>query len=119
MSRIANIFHTIIGAIAVFVAVNVAKRFAAARDYTNHLVKAKVAPGPWFAYYTGDFMIAHETDTVTSCLVELRDGTFLWATETPEWDREWFGEHLGWEFPERWVPYSALADYGLEPTEMG
>lgn len=114
-----NLIHTLIGAIATFVAVNVAKRYRHLLRDVGVLQPAQLAPGPWYAYYMGDFMVAFETDNVTSAIVNMADGGYLWATATPEWDRDWFEEEMGWEFPERWVPYTDLAARDIPINPLG
>lgn len=114
-----NLIHAIIGAVVAFIAVNVAQRWRAIQTFDGHLSPAEIAPGPWYAYYMGDYMVAFDTDEIHSAIVELKDGTYMWATQTPEWDRDWFEEHLGWEFPEKWVPYTDLAAHNLPATELG
>lgn len=78
------------------------------------LTQPDLKPGAWFCYYLGDYMTQHPGENVVSSSpVELRDGTFMWATNTPEWDRGWFGLR-GHEFPNRWMPYNDLAGLPME-----
>lgn len=69
------------------------------------------APGPWFKRYMNDWMEAFDIDDpgqVTSGIA-IGDLTneYIWATATPEWDRDWF-QNCGWNFPARWVHFEVL-----------
>lgn len=78
-------------------------------------------PGDWFGFYLDDWMEDHDVccaDEVTSGFVVGADtGRWIWVTNTPEWDQEWFDEHGG-EFPDLWVPYAALEDCDGEPGSV-
>lgn len=81
-----------------------------------------IAPGPWFIQYGNDWAAAHGIpqweagERVTSAIIS-GSGGFIWATQTPEWDREWFGKR-NFEFPTRWIPFSALETYWGMPGEV-
>lgn len=70
-------------------------------------------PGAWFMDYSAEygrhFNIKPEEVTKRSAIVEGTQG-FVWCTQTPEYDREWFNKR-GYDFPNRWLPYAALKDY--------
>lgn len=78
-------------------------------------------PGPWFMEYASDwgrhFGVKQDelNDKITSCLTEGTNG-YVFCTETPEWDREWFNKR-GWQFPSRWVAFSILEDYWGTPGQ--
>lgn len=83
------------------------------------LTQPDLTPGAWYCYYLGDYMTEHPGVTqVRSPPVELRNGSFIWATETPEWDRGWF-EKRGWEFPAQWIPYSQLEGMTIPMHSVG
>ncbi|WP_131822701.1 hypothetical protein [Mycobacteroides chelonae] len=85
----------------------------------GELQEPDLTPGAWFCYYLGDYLVAHPNEkTVKSSVVELSTGEFVWATETPEWDRDWF-EARGFNFPERWTLYSSLAGLNVEMKGLG
>lgn len=113
MNAVKKLLHIAVGAAVANVVANLYRRWHADRDFDG-LIEPDITPGPWYAYYMGDFMIAHDTDLVTSAIVELRDGEHIWATQTPEWDRDWFAEHMGWEFPAKWIPFVDLESQDLD-----
>ncbi|OQW34549.1 MAG: hypothetical protein A4E20_11045 [Nitrospira sp. SG-bin2] len=82
--------------------------------WKRRLKKFPLAPGPWFKEYAGDYArqfnipLNEVYEKMTSAVIEGTNG-FIWATETPEWDRDWF-EECGYAFPKRWVPFSILKD---------
>lgn len=83
------------------------------------LKEPDLTPGAWLCYYLGDYLVAHPGEkTVKSSVIELASGEFVWATETPEWDRDWF-EARGFNFPERWTLYSSLAGLNVEMKGLG
>lgn len=73
-------------------------------------------PGPWFDEYMEDWRVAHNIPKneirarQSSGIVKGRNGTFIYATDTPEWDRGWF-ESRGYHFPARWVTFESLRYY--------
>lgn len=79
-----------------------------------------LAPGPWFQAYLYDWMKAHgtldPTDATSGIARGAESGDFIWATATPEWDRDWFHSH-GWHFPAKWVPFYYLATSEGEPGD--
>lgn len=79
-----------------------------------------LAPGPWFQAYLFDWMKAHGTldpnDATSGIAKGAASGDFIWATATPEWDRDWFHAH-GWRFPPKWVPFQYLATSEGEPGD--
>lgn len=108
-----RIGHIILGFAFVAAVTNFVRRWLMG----DELEEIDLTPGPWFAYYMGDFMLAHGTTDITSAIVEGRDG-YVWATNTPEWDQYWFEEH-GWEFPSRWVTYDSLDGFPLHRIDFG
>lgn len=108
----------VVGLAAAILAVGAAAAYA--KDFlTGGLVEADLAPGAWYCYYLGDHMSAFpEQLTVKSAVVQLPDNTWLWATDSPEWDRDWFARY-GWEFPTQWVPFEALKDMNVELGSIG
>lgn len=84
-----------------------------------NLVQPDLKPGPWFCYYLGDYLTAHPgEEVVRSHPVQIRTGSFIWATATPEWDRGWF-EKRGFEFPAKWMPYGELRGLSMDMNPMG
>lgn len=77
----------------------------------NTLPEFNVQPGPWFKKYLNDWMEAFDVDTrraVTSGIVTGQvSGDYIWVTNTPEWDRDWFEEN-GFSFPSKWVRYECM-----------
>jgi hypothetical protein len=85
----------------------------------DDLQQPDLRPGPWYCYYLGDYLTAHPNETVVrSSPLELHDGSFAWATDSPEWDRGWF-EKRGFAFPAQWVPYSQLDGLSIEMRSLG
>lgn len=122
MSKIVN---TIIGAGFAFVAANFAKRWLPGDWFQGieldgiNLSPPDLRPGPWYCYYLGDYLTAHPTENVVhSSPLELTTGVFIWATSTPEWDREWF-EKRGFEFPAQWIPYSEIEGLAIPMRAIG
>jgi hypothetical protein len=78
----------------------------------------KIKPGPWFEYYVRDWMEYHkiyDRDSVTSGIVYgAVSGDYIWATNTPEWDRDWFNMH-GVEYPRKWVLFEVVESFDGEP----
>ncbi|MBV6360476.1 MULTISPECIES: hypothetical protein [Mycobacteroides] len=103
----SRILEWLLGASLVNGARNLRNRWA------TGLTQPDIRPGAWFCYYLGDFLTAHpEVKSVGSMIVEMSNGEFIWATSTPEWDRDWFESH-GWEFPDRWTLYDELPTTGV------
>lgn len=77
-------------------------------------------PGPWFKYYLSDWMEDHgvtETENAKSGIVTgAETGDYIWVTDTPEWDREWFNDK-GFRFPRKWVPFSLMFAVIGEPGD--
>ncbi|MBN7458613.1 hypothetical protein I3U64_00435 [Mycobacteroides abscessus subsp. abscessus] len=89
------------------------------QNFSGELKEPDLTPGAWLCYYMGDYLFAHpEEKTVRSAVIELSNGEFIWATETPEWDRDWF-EDLGFNFPSRWTLYSSLAGTDVQMRGLG
>lgn len=71
-----------------------------------------LTPSGWWLDYAKAWGAAHDVPVevlaakITSAIVEGTNG-IIWATETPEWDRDWFNSR-GYDFPTRWVPHSSL-----------
>jgi len=78
----------------------------------------ELKPGAWFEYYVHDWMAHHKVydrDSITSGIVHGEvTGDYIWATSTPEWDRDWFNMH-GVEYPRKWVPFQFVLDMDGEP----
>lgn len=79
--------------------------------------KFPLKPGSWWLIYASDysayFGIPVDQVIKRSAVIEATHG-YVWATETPSWDRDWFNKH-GFHFPERWLPYGILDGYqGIE-----
>lgn len=95
----------------------IAAHVKAKRDDENWLeiplMEFDLHPGPWFQCYLIDWMVAHnvtDPDKATSGIAKgAESGDYIWATATPEWDRDWFNSH-GWEFPAKWVPFYYLGN---------
>lgn len=108
----------VVGLAAFILAIGSAAAYAK-KYFRGGLVEADLTPGAWYCYYLGDHLTDYPDQTVVrSAIVQLPEGDWLWATDTPEWDRTWFAEY-GWEFPSKWVPYAALADMNLEMGSVG
>lgn len=92
------------------------------KRFFGPLPEFPVQPGPWFGKYARDWARARNIredevyDHITSAVIDGTNG-YIFATETPEWDRGWFNKN-GWEFPRRWIPMSALDDYQGFPGEV-
>lgn len=82
-----------------------------ALSFINFRPAFPVAPGAWFREYTADFIEHFDItqEEMTSAVIEGTHG-YIWTTQTPEWDRDWFERH-GYSFPKRWVPFEILEDY--------
>lgn len=80
-------------------------------EIDDELREFELLPGAWFKVYLSDWMEAHDIDdhSLATSGIARGDETndYIWATETPEWDRDWFNSH-GWTFPRKWVPYHFL-----------
>lgn len=75
---------------------------------SDELVEFELKPGPWYYRYLADYLDAHEGEQyVHSAVVTLPDGKVVWATNTPEYDQEWF-ENYGYEFPAQWIVFDSL-----------
>lgn len=105
MSNVTAIVVGVITGFALAMARDIYRHFKADPDLDG-LVPPIIEPGPWFSYYAEDWA-ALQGEPITSAIIAV-DGRFVWATDTPEWDREWFAVEMGWEFPDEWVPYSSL-----------
>ncbi|ATN94017.1 hypothetical protein J4U01_gp054 [Mycobacterium phage Kumao] len=72
-------------------------------------------PGPWVRDYMADWVANHGlTIPVPAGWVKGKEsGKWLWATNTPEWDRDWFDKR-GWRFPRKWVVYNDLKVYASD-----
>lgn len=111
MNLIKYIGHFILGIVAATGFQTFWKRWHSIESGGDDLVPANVEPGPWFGYYQGDWMAAFGHHDVTSAIVRMPDGSYIWATDTPEWDRDWFADTLGWDFPEKWFPYTDFMNH--------
>lgn len=75
---------------------------------TGELEKFELKPGAWYYHYLGDYLTDHPGEEyVHSAVVQLPGGKVVWATNTPEWDQEWF-EDYGYEFPDQWIVFDSL-----------
>lgn len=75
--------------------------------------KFPLKPGPWYFNYAADYSAnfgipVHQV--INHSAVVGATGGYAWATETPEWDRDWFNRR-GYDFPARWLPYEILDGY--------
>lgn len=76
----------------------------------------EVVPGAWFDEYLEAWRVAHDIPKdeigarLSSGIVKGRNGTYIFVTDTPEWDRGWF-ESRGYHFPTRWVTFESLRYY--------
>jgi hypothetical protein len=112
-----KIISTAVAGIAVVGTLYMRHQFA--KNDQRELTPPDVRPGAWFCYYLGDFMTAHPGQTVVySSPLELANGSFAWATNTPEWDRAWFAKH-GHSFPAQWVRYDELSGQDVQMVNMG
>jgi hypothetical protein len=57
---------------------------------------------PWFIEYRSDWQKKYPQFECASKWVRDTDGVFVWVTNTPPFDRDWF-ESRGWRFPARWI----------------
>ena len=113
-----KLVYSALGFLAATVLGHFVQRWLADHDF-NGLTTPDLRPGPWYCYYMGDYLAAHpEVTAVKSAVVELEDGVFVWATDTPEWDRGWFASR-GWEFPDMWIPYDELQNLDWEQKAVG
>jgi hypothetical protein len=104
-----------VGAATVFIAHSWARR----QMEPVTLTQPDLTPGAWYCYYLGDYLTDFPDEQYTkACPVQWTDGEFVWATDTPEWDRDWFNAH-GWEFPARWIPYEQLKSMPVEMQSVG
>lgn len=80
-------------------------------EMDDKLREFELLPGDWFKVYLSDWMEAHDIDDQSLATSGIARGDetndYIWATATPEWDRDWFNSH-GWTFPRKWVPYYFL-----------
>ena len=73
----------------------------------------------WFAQYAADWRQAFSefgTDT-TSCWVRDKAGYWVWVTDSPQFDRNWFDDH-GWRFPAAWITSEAKRFYTVGRDEL-
>lgn len=57
---------------------------------------------PWFAEYQEEWRKQYVNYTFDSGFVRDLGGTFIWVTNTPQWDRDFF-DRKGWKFPYQWI----------------
>jgi hypothetical protein len=77
-------------------------------------------PGPWFEDYLTTWMIEHGVDdpldATSGIAIGSESGDYIWATATPDWDRDWF-KSRGWSFPRKWVPFHYLHSAEGDPGD--
>ena len=108
--------RSIVSIVAGWMAMNCIRRWR--EDPQEELKDVALVPGSWYEVYLNDWMEffdIDDRDLVTSGIVTGQEsGDYIWATETPEWDRDWFNDH-GRRFPRKWVHFSALENVDGEP----
>jgi hypothetical protein len=57
---------------------------------------------PWIDEYEADWRNNFPGYNMASCFVRDAQGFWVWVTNTPQWDRDWF-EKKGWRFPTAWI----------------
>lgn len=57
---------------------------------------------PWIDEYEADWKKNFPGYNMASCFVRDAEGFWVWVTNTPQWDRDWF-EKKGWRFPTAWI----------------
>jgi hypothetical protein len=66
--------------------------------------------GDWYGEYAKDWYAQFESTSNRSCWVRDERGYWVWCTDTPIFDRDWFDEQ-GWQFPAKWITYGSLDFY--------
>ena len=64
-------------------------------------VDSKVG-APWIDDYEKAWRAAYPGYEPQSCFVRDDKGFWVWVTNTPQFDRDWFDNH-GWQFPASWI----------------
>lgn len=65
---------------------------------------------PWISEYNAAWVKEYPGYTPASEYVRDQRGFWVWVTNTPQFDRNWFDEK-GWQFPAAWITVNSKAFY--------